>query len=187
MFWRGQEAVLDDAVRKRRRRVGWLAGLRVVAVLVAFGAVWMWAVDAALFLVTTGPGAAVLHAVADILGVIGSLPVVGAGLSAFLTGLVGVLVWAVGAAVGSLVGLIPVEIFRATWEANDATERYSLLSWSVLGWAQVARTYRRNRALPASQGLGSTKHRVSCKARKRAFFSSHFWGQGCLSWRRCYP
>jgi len=43
------------------------------------------------------------------------------------------LLWAAGAAVTSLIGLIPYEMYRALWEKHDSDERQALLAESSPG------------------------------------------------------
>jgi len=74
-----------------------------------------------------GPAAAVLSSAREVLRLLGTLPWVGTTLATMWLALVVFVLWAAGGLIASLVALIPFEIFRAFWEANDASERQALL------------------------------------------------------------
>jgi hypothetical protein len=137
MFWKGYENVLAAAVPRRRNRVAWLAGMRVVAVLVGSFAVYQFALDIALRLEPYWPIAPLLDGVRFAVRALQTVPLIGAWLST-VAGVVGAVLWlAIGAAVASLIGLVPFEVFRAAWEARDRSERTRLLGATSFGWPRL--------------------------------------------------
>ena len=71
------------------------------------------------YLVDVGPMAALLSTAREVLRLLATLPWVGPTLATAWLALVVFVSRAAGGLIASLVALIPFEIFRAGWEAND--------------------------------------------------------------------
>jgi hypothetical protein len=127
MFWRGHEETLKEAIPRRRDRVAYLGAARLLAVVVGVIAAGLWAGALANYLVGIGPIAFVVGGASEVQRILANVPWAGPAIAAGWAQLTAWAVWALGAAVASLTGLIPFEVFRALWEAHDSSERDALL------------------------------------------------------------
>jgi hypothetical protein len=127
LFWKPPDGQVADAVPRRRSRVAWLGFARIVGVAVAIAAALVFADSIAGYVAGIGPVAAALSGAREVQRLLEELPVVGQGLAQAWRFVVEVALLVLGAAIASLLGLVPFEVFRALWDWNDSNARDALL------------------------------------------------------------
>jgi hypothetical protein len=143
MFWPKPDEVLAEGIRARRNRVGALAAARIVAICLAAVAVWKWAFSIAVFVASTPLASIVFAFTGGVLNLLAQIPVVGGILVTAGSWLLAALLLLAGAAIASLAGLLPFEIFRSAWEWLDQAARQRLLRRAMPSWSSFRFPVRR--------------------------------------------
>jgi hypothetical protein len=130
-FWTGPHGQAPDAIPRRRSRVAWLGGLRVVAVLAWLVLAYVGAEPVAEYAASIGPVAVALSAAREVQHMLEALGGPGAALVGVWRPIVAVLLLVLGAALVSLAPLAAFEVFRGLWERNDRAARDRLLGEDV--------------------------------------------------------
>jgi hypothetical protein len=126
-FWTGPDGQVKNAIPRRRSRVAWLGAARILGVVVGFVAASFLSGTIAEYIAGVGPIAAALSAAREMLRFLQNSPVAANALAESWRVAVAVVLVIAGAAIASLIGLVPFEIFRALWEWNDQRARNALL------------------------------------------------------------
>jgi hypothetical protein len=126
-LWTGPDGQRKDAIPRRRSRVAWLGAARIAGVIVGFVAAAWLAGTIAEYIAAIGPVAAALSAAREVQRFLQNSPIAPNALVEVWRYAVATVLVIAGAAIATLIGLVPFEIFRALWESHDLNERNSLL------------------------------------------------------------
>jgi hypothetical protein len=144
IFWPGDE-IVNETIRARRDRVGVLATARIGALIVGVTVGGLFASDIAAYLAGIGPITGLLGIAREVYLAVLHVPLIGARLGFAWGWLVALLLWLAGAAVASLVGLVPYEIFRSVWEHHDLDVRNTILRRNPPAWVREEFSFEHRR------------------------------------------